>query len=30
MLQDMVFVDIAFIDLADLPEVNALFAELSA
>ncbi|NML60673.1 RidA family protein [Massilia sp. RP-1-19] len=28
MLQDMVFVDIAFIDLADLPEVNALFAEL--
>ncbi|USX26523.1 RidA family protein [Oxalobacteraceae bacterium OTU3CINTB1] len=27
-LQDMVFVDIAFIDLADLPEVNALFTEL--
>lgn len=27
-LQDMVFVDIAFIDLADLPQVNALFAEL--
>lgn len=27
-LRDMVFVDIAFIDLADLPEVNALFAEL--
>ena len=27
-LQDMVFVDIAFIDLADLPEVNTLFAEL--
>lgn len=30
LLQDMVFVDIAFIDLADLPEVNALFAELFA
>lgn len=27
-LQDMVFVDIAFIDLADLPEVNALWTEL--
>lgn len=27
-LHDMVFVDIAFIDLADLPQVNALFAEL--
>lgn len=27
-LQDMVFVDIAFIDLADLPDVNAFFAEL--
>ena len=27
-LQDLVFVDIAFIDLADLPQVNALFAEL--
>ncbi|MGO4382463.1 RidA family protein [Pseudoduganella sp. RAF19] len=27
-LQDMVFVDIAFIDLADLPQVIALFAEL--
>ena len=24
----MVFVDIAFIDLADLPQINALFAEL--
>ena len=27
-LRDMVFVDIAFIDLADLPQVNALFADL--
>lgn len=27
-LRDMVFVDIAFIDLSDLPQVNALFAEL--
>ncbi|NNG23185.1 RidA family protein [Telluria aromaticivorans] len=27
-LQDMVIVDIAFIDLADLPEVDALFTEL--
>lgn len=27
-LQDMVFVDVAFIDLTDLPQVNALFAEL--
>jgi 2-iminobutanoate/2-iminopropanoate deaminase len=27
-LPDMVFVDIAFIDLADLPQVNVLFAEL--
>jgi len=27
-LQDLVFVDIAFTDLADLPQVNALFAEL--
>lgn len=27
-LQDLVFVDVAFIDLADLPQVNALFAEL--
>ncbi len=27
-LQDMVFVDIAFIDLVDLPQVNALFAAL--
>lgn len=27
-LQDMVFVDIAFIDLADVPQVNTLFAEL--
>ena len=25
---EIVFVDIAFIDLADLPEVNALYAEL--
>ena len=28
MLQDLVYVEIAFIDLADLPQVNALFAEL--
>lgn len=27
-LADMVFVDIAFIDLDDLPEVNAVFAEV--
>lgn len=27
-LQDMVFVDIAFVDLEDLPQVNAVFAEL--
>ncbi len=27
---DMVFVDIAFVDLADLPQVNALYAELFA
>jgi 2-iminobutanoate/2-iminopropanoate deaminase len=27
-LQDIVFVDLAFIDLTDLPQVNALFAEL--
>lgn len=25
---DIVYVDVAFVDLADLPEVNALFAEL--
>lgn len=27
-LQDLVYIDIAFIDLADLPQVNALFTEL--
>jgi reactive intermediate/imine deaminase len=27
-LHDMVFVDIAFIDLADLPQVNSVFAAL--
>jgi 2-iminobutanoate/2-iminopropanoate deaminase len=26
--EDIVYVDVAFTDLADLPEVNALFAEL--
>ena len=26
--EDIVYVDVAFIDLADLPEVNALFGEL--
>ena len=26
--EDLVFVDLAFLDLADLPEVNALYAEL--
>lgn len=26
--EDLVYVDIAFLDLADLPEVNALYAEL--
>ena len=29
-IHDIVYVDLAFIDLADLPEVNALFAELFA
>ena len=28
--EDVVYVDVAFIDLADLPAVNALFAELFA
>lgn len=27
---DITFIDIAFVDLADLPEVNALYAELFA
>jgi 2-iminobutanoate/2-iminopropanoate deaminase len=26
--EDLAFIDIAFVDLADLPEVNTLFAEL--
>lgn len=26
--EDLVYVDLAFLDLADLPQVNALFAEL--
>ncbi len=28
--QDIVYVDLAFIDLADVPEVNALYAEVFA
>ncbi len=27
-VDDLTFIDIAFVDLADLPEVNALYAEL--
>ncbi len=29
-VDDITFIDIAFVDLADLPEVNALYAELFA
>jgi 2-iminobutanoate/2-iminopropanoate deaminase len=29
-VDDITFIDIAFVDLADLPDVNALFAELFA